>query len=288
MTTPRVSVLVPTWNGAAHLAETLRSALDQTWGDFELLVVDDASADSTLEIARSATDPRVRVLPHDRRLGIPGNWNRALGAARAPLVKYLFQDDLLFPHALERLVSALDAVPEATVAFGRREIRHEGGGDLPLQGDVYTRALGAFYAGLDGPLDGRSLVRAALAAGRDLTFNVVGEPSFALYRRDAMARAGGFDRHYRQLVDWDLSLRLARAGPLVFVDDVLGVFRVHEGGQSATNHRTLRTRFELLRLLAMVSREYGPDLTPGERRQLSQARWRMRTHVVGETLRQLR
>jgi GT2 family glycosyltransferase len=285
--TPRVSVLVPTWNGAALLEEALQSALVQTFRDFELLVVDDASTDRTRDIPHTLVDPRVRVLAHDERLGIPGNWNRALSAARAPLVKFLFQDDLLAPRALEGLVAAMDAEPSAVAAFGRREIRHEGDGDLPLLDGAYTEALRAFYASLDGPLHGRDLVASALAAGRDLTFNVVGEPSFTLFRREVVEQAGGFDARYHQLVDWDLCLRVARRGPLVFVDDVLGVFRVHGAGQSAANHRSLRTRLELLRLLAMVDREYGPDIGSEGRRALAQARWRMRAHVVGETIRQL-
>jgi GT2 family glycosyltransferase len=284
---PPVAVLVPTWNGAAHLGECLRSACAQTFGDFELLVVADASTDATRDIAAATGDPRVRVLAHADRRGIPGNWNRALAATRAPLVQFLFQDDLLAPHALDHLVAALSSAPTAVLAFGRREIRHEGDGDLPLKGGTYAEALRGFYAGLDGPLEGRALVSAALAAGRDLTVNVVGEPSFTLIRRDAVEQVGGFDVRYHQLVDWDLCLRLARRGPIVFVDDLLGVFRVHGGGHSAAGHRSLRTRLELLRILAMVHREYGGLLTTDERARLSRARWRMRVHVAMETVRRL-
>src|SRR5207245_2763031 len=153
--------------------------------------------------------------------GIPGNWNRCLELARSTYVKFLFQDDVLDRQALAKLVAALEAVPAASFAFSRREIRHEGPdtADLPLRGPGYADVVSAFYATLRGPFDGIDLVRQAVGSGRDLAVNVVGEPSFVLHRREAAVRAGGFDSGFTQLVDWELWLRLARESPVVFVDE---------------------------------------------------------------------
>src|SRR5262245_28937104 len=144
----RVSLCIPVWNGAAFLPEALASALGQTFRDFELLVVDDASDDASAAIAAATGDPRLRVLRNERRLGIPGCWNRCLAEAGGEYVKFLFQDDLLAPGALATLVDALEREPSAVLAFGRREIRHEGDGDMPLRGEVYRAALEGFYASL--------------------------------------------------------------------------------------------------------------------------------------------
>jgi glycosyltransferase involved in cell wall biosynthesis len=278
---------MPTWNGSAYVADALRSALAQTFRDFELLVVDDGSTDDTLQVVAAFDDPRLRIHRNEQRLGLPGNWNRCLELARGEYVKFLFQDDLLEPNAVARLVEALRRTPGASLAFGRRIIRHEGNGSgTPLLlGDAYPEMQRRFYSSLRGGVRGEDLVRNALREGRDLTVNVLGEPSFVLLRRHAVMRAGGFDPTYSQLVDWDLWLRLGREAVLVFVDETLGVFRVHDGGQSVRNHGSLRVPWEYVRLLTGIQRHYGPALGRVDRRSLGTARWRCRRHLAGEALR---
>ena len=111
--TPRVSVAIPTYDGAAHIAACVESVLAQTLEDFELVVVDDASSDRTIEIVRGFDDDRIRVIENEERLGPEGNWNAALEHSRAPLVKILAQDDALRRECLERQVAALDDDPAA-------------------------------------------------------------------------------------------------------------------------------------------------------------------------------
>jgi glycosyltransferase involved in cell wall biosynthesis len=288
---PSVSLCIPTWNGAAYLPEALASAIAQTFTDFELLIVDDASTDASVEIATACRDPRLRLLRNVRRLGIPGSWNRCLEEARGEYVKFLFQDDVLAPGALASLVTALADEPGAVLAFGRREIRHEGSGaSLPLLGGIYGAALETFYASLPGSrpvLRGLDLVHGALEAGRDMAINVIGEPSFVLLRKDAARRAGGFDPSFAQLVDWELYLRLARRGSLVFRDELMGVFRVHPGAQSVANRRGLLLPREFVRLLARVEELYAADLPSGDDVRLRVALWRYRCHVLGEAVRGL-
>ena len=74
---------MPTYNGAAFIEETLRSIVNQSYQDFELLIVDDGSTDNTLEIVQSFSDPRIQLHRNPERLGIPGNWNRCLSLREA-------------------------------------------------------------------------------------------------------------------------------------------------------------------------------------------------------------
>jgi glycosyltransferase involved in cell wall biosynthesis len=279
---PRVSVCIPTFNGRPYVADALGSVLAQTFGDFELLVVDDASTDDTLDVARSFTDARLKIHRNPRRLGLPGNWNECLHRARGDYVKFLFQDDALFPHALERLLGALERFPASVLAFGRRELMVEPGAE-PL-GDRYLRALATFQASVGAVVSGADLVGTALEQGRDVTLNVVGEPSFTLLRREGAVQAGGFDAAFAQLADWELWLRLARSAPLVYVDESLGRFRLHRGSQSAASFRTLTVRREMLRLLARVRDLYGPALGPRARHALRRARWKARLALAVATL----
>ena len=101
---PPVSIVIPTWNGAAWIRGTIASALAQTFSDFEVVVADDGSHDGTVELARGVGDPRILVVAFGQNVGIIGNWNRATAHSRGGLIKFLFQDDLLEPNCLATMV----------------------------------------------------------------------------------------------------------------------------------------------------------------------------------------
>src|SRR5438093_1026213 len=103
-----VSVCVPTYNGARFLSQCLDTALAQTWGDFELLIVDDRSTDDTYEIAAeyATRDGRIKLYQNDRNLGLAGNWNRCVQLSRGQWIKFLFQDDLLDVTCISRMLES--------------------------------------------------------------------------------------------------------------------------------------------------------------------------------------
>jgi glycosyltransferase involved in cell wall biosynthesis len=289
MHTPGVSLCVPVWNPSAHLTEALTSAHAQSFRDFELLVVDDASARDVREHlpAQVVHDARLRFVRLRRRHGLPGAWNACLELARAPLVKFLFQDDLLAADALERLVDAWQA-GEAVLAFGRRAIRHEGTLlERPLLGSEYARASATFYASLPlgGRVSGLALVQAIADGQRHPATNVLGEPSFVLLERDVARRAHGFDTRLRQLPDWDLWLRLLRDRPAAFVDAELGTFRLHAAGATFSQANPDRQWREELRLLNNIQRTYGRRLEADTRARLARLRWRTRLRGLRAWLR---
>jgi len=104
---PSVSVCIPTYNGAAFLSECLDSVLSQSYSDFEVLVEDDCSSDDSVEIANSYArhDSRIRVSVNDSNLGLVGNWNRSVQLSRGEWIKFVFQDDLILPECLGRMVA---------------------------------------------------------------------------------------------------------------------------------------------------------------------------------------
>lgn len=104
---PTVSVCVPTYNSAATLRRCLDSVLAQAGVDFEVLVVDDASADDTTDLAGELLRPGDRLVVNDSRLGLVGNHNRCLELARGTYVQFVHADDWLLPGALQSLVGAV-------------------------------------------------------------------------------------------------------------------------------------------------------------------------------------
>jgi glycosyltransferase involved in cell wall biosynthesis len=126
---PRLSIGVPVYNGAKFLRATLDSLLSQTFADFELIITDNCSTDSTQQICLeyAARDPRVRYFRNDRNLGPAPNYNRCFELARGELFKWQAGDDLVAPDFLEKCIAELDRNPQAVAVYtATREIGPDG------------------------------------------------------------------------------------------------------------------------------------------------------------------
>lgn len=110
-----MSVLLSVHNGERFLREAVESILSQSYDDFELLLVDDASTDASAEILASCGDPRVRVMRNQEKLGLAASLNRGISAARGEYVARMDADDVSLPHRLARQVAFLDSHPEVGV-----------------------------------------------------------------------------------------------------------------------------------------------------------------------------
>lgn len=120
MPPPVVSVLMTVYNRERYLAAAIESVLNQTFRDFELIVVDDASTDRSVVIARQfEQDSRVQVYVNDQNLGDYPNRNKAASYARGKYLKYVDADDLIYPHCLGLMVEGMDAFPEAALGISR-------------------------------------------------------------------------------------------------------------------------------------------------------------------------
>jgi glycosyltransferase involved in cell wall biosynthesis len=116
---PRVTVGLPTYNGERYLAEAIRSMLDQDFGDFELLVADNASTDGTRAIIErfAAADARVRHLPSEVNRGAAWNFNRVVGVARGEYFKWMADDDTYEPGFLRACVDVLDDARDVVLCY---------------------------------------------------------------------------------------------------------------------------------------------------------------------------
>jgi glycosyltransferase involved in cell wall biosynthesis len=133
MKLPKVSILIPVYNRAGLIGECIQSALDQTFTDLEVVVVDNASNDGTWSVcqAYAAGDARVRIFRNDGNIGPVGNWLRCAEEARGEYGKILFSDDLMYPRFLEH---ALPHLEDTDVAFVSTAVVI---GETPASGSVY-------------------------------------------------------------------------------------------------------------------------------------------------------
>jgi hypothetical protein len=203
--TPRVSVVMPVYNGETFLAEAVESVLGQTLRDLELVAVDDGSEDGSRAILERfvRADPRVRLIVNEQNLGISGALNRGWRAARAPYIARLDADDVAPLDRLRRQVEFLDAHPSVAVV----------GGTL-ISIDAHGRRISTRRF----PTKDRA-IQATL-----LRYNCLSHPSVTM-RRSALEAVGGY--RYRRIEDYDLWLRLAERFELANLSEPMIFHRLH-------------------------------------------------------------
>lgn len=238
---PLVSVLVPVYNDARHLPHALASVLAQTEQDFEIVVSDDASTDETAAVAAewATRDARIRILRQPTNLGMTGNWNAALAAARGEYVCKLDSDDAYAPQMLAELLAAFRSDPSIRAAWCRT---------LQCDADLVPVAsyLGdvAFHRARLDPL--RHHVRNGHAWYR-LAFDDIQlwHSNAGMYRTVDLRAWGGWDDHYGCASDTDLILRvLERDLRVAHVPYAGTMYRIRAGSVSDTYRRSTLLAFE--------------------------------------------
>ena len=205
--TPRVSVVLPVYNDAARLPRAVASVLEQSFTDFELIVVDDGSTDGSAAALAEIRDPRLRIVRQENRR-LPGALDRGFAAACGELLTWTSSDNLCAPGWLDALVAALDRNPDCGLAVGG-------------------------FAWID---DADRILRVTrdqdVSTAAFLTRNP-GNAAF-LYRASLAAAIGGYDAALEGAEDWDYWVRLAERAPVVRVDAVLYYYREHGDSMTAT------------------------------------------------------
>jgi glycosyltransferase involved in cell wall biosynthesis len=216
MSTPSITVCIPTYNYAHYLGAAISSVLEQSFADFELLIADDASSDNTVEVVQPfLADERVKFMPNEVNNGMFANFNRCIEIAQGRYIKFLMADDWLATDFLAEMSALLDQHPELSLATSAGWLVDDEGAAFGEQ----QQDLG------DGPVVPRSRVVDEFARG----FNVIGMPTATLVRTDAMREAGGFDASYAPAADIALWFRLLAGSDLGWIPKPLSYLRLHGG-----------------------------------------------------------
>ena len=245
-----VSVITPVYNGAAYLQECIDSVLNQTYDNFEYIIVDNNSNDETATLAEqaAASDSRVKVMRCDEHVGIIENWNRSLQPVSrdSDYIKFVHADDWLFADCLERMVELADTNQEiGLVSAYRLEEDRVSLDQLPPNAP--------FLPGSDTlTMDGRQVARAVLQKRA----SVLGSPTSILIRSGLVSSDKPFFTDEFLHADKDACLRVLQESDFGFVKQVLTYTRRHnESVTSLTNSLDTRRQENLLML-----RKYGRTL----------------------------
>ena len=222
-----VSVILPVYNGARFIRESLDSVLAQTFHDYEVICVDDGSTDASLAVVEEYR--RDVTIIRQANAGQSAARNAGVGHASGRYVAFIDQDDRWYPWKLEQQVVAIERDPEAVLVHCNSD-RMDAEGRVVQRGATLAEYPGAMKSPLGRLLDEGLIL-----------------PSAMMVRRDAFERVGGFDPELRGYEDFDLCARLKHEGPFVFVDEPAMCYRVHVGGSSRAGHTVVRSRERFLK-----------------------------------------
>jgi glycosyltransferase involved in cell wall biosynthesis len=249
---PRISVIIPVYNGEKYVAAAIDSVRTQTCDDWELVVVDDGSTDGTAAVlAKYTSDPRIQMSRQENR-GPSAARNRGIALSHAAQVAFLDADDVWRPAYVERMAAALHSRRDAVLAFAGWQYIDPDGAVLP-QAVVVT------------PIQVKQL-------REDLHLRNSLIPSSVVVWRRCVDATGGFDPSLLSCEDWDLWLRMKPLGSFVAVPEVLVWYRTHGENMSDDIERMERERCKVL------------DKHQGADADVSGDRARRRREVLGYTL----
>ncbi|MBW4650076.1 MAG: glycosyltransferase [Kastovskya adunca ATA6-11-RM4] len=243
-----VSVIVPAYGVEKFIAATVQSILNQTYQNFELLIVDDESPDRSVEICRQFADPRIKIISQKNR-GLAGARNTGIRHATGEYLAFLDGDDLWLPEKLEKHVEHLERSPEVGVSFSRSGFIDEYGESLGTYIMPKLTGITATDLFLGSPIGNGStpVIRRAVLEAIQFQENFYGTVE-DFY----------FDDRFRRSEDIECWLRIAiqTDWKIEGIPDVLTLYRVNSGGLSANLFKQLDSWEQVLQ----KTRSYAPEL----------------------------
>jgi len=208
MINPKISILTTVYNREKYLVACIDSVLASSYQDWELIIVDDVSTDTSLAIAKSyeKKDARIKVYVNDKNLGDYPNRNKAASYAKGTYLKYLDADDIIYPHGLEIMVNTMEQFPEAALGISQKVVEDVKPYPFIMQPkETFRREF---------------LMRGVLGLG----------PTGTIIRRDIFEKLGGFTGT-SYIGDTELWYKLALVYPVVKMQEELIFWRQHDQQQ---------------------------------------------------------
>ena len=218
----KVSIIIRTYNRGYIIGEAIESALNQTYGNFEIIVVDDGSSDGTAEAVERFRSDKIRYIRHDQNCGVSAAGNTGIKAAKGDIIAHLDSDDLWKPEMLSSLVDVLRRHRQIGAVFCDVEV------DRGKTVSSITSSMRAFPKLLASHAQSDSDV--VLFSSREMYLCLLEEvpikPTAVLIRRTVLDEFRGYDESWRSGEDWELYLRISKNHGFGYVDRKLAVMRV--------------------------------------------------------------
>jgi len=231
---PTVSIIIPTYNRRQSIGRSIESVLNQTYRDFELIIVDDGSTDNTKELVADFNDERIRYVRHEENKGEAAARNTGIKAARCDYIAYQDSDDEWLPEKLARQIELLEnASPEVGVIYT---------GFWKAENHKRTYVPFSWVSQKNGDIH-KELLKG----------NFIGSP-VVLIKKECFNKVGLFDEKLRNLVDWEMWLRVSKYYHFKCIDEPLVIAHYHSDNVSSNHHAFIET-------LESVLEKYSDEFT---------------------------
>ncbi|GAB4369319.1 MAG: hypothetical protein Kow00121_09130 [Elainellaceae cyanobacterium] len=246
---PKVSVIVPNYNHARFLEQRIQSILNQTYQDFELIYLDDASTDNSNEVfAQFADHPKVRSIFNTTNSGSPfKQWNKGIRNAIGEYIWIAESDDYAEPCFLETLVQVLDENPRMGLVYCQSCLVDEDSNVLHQTYDVWTDDISVHRWKKNFTNSGASECKEFL-----ICKNTIPNASAVLFRKKLYVESGGADETFMVAGDWLTWTKILLASDISFIAKPLNYFRCHSNSTSRNNKRlglVIREALKVIRLI---------------------------------------
>jgi len=221
MSAPQITVAIPVFNGEDYISLAIQCVLDQTFTDFELLIIDNCSTDNTVSVIKKFSDPRIRLHLNSTNLGMVGNWNKSVELATGEYIKFLSHDDLLDATCLEEQIAGFLQHEQGNIGIvtcKKRVINESGKNVMP----------GLGLRGKSRQISGLFAIRKSIRAGR----NIIGEPSVVLIKTSFLKASGPFELP-EFTPDIKMWFKILQKSDLHFINKTLASYRI--SGQSTSS-----------------------------------------------------
>ncbi|MTJ10462.1 glycosyltransferase family 2 protein [Anabaena sp. UHCC 0204] len=244
---PKISVIIPVYNSEKTVAETLESVLAQTYGDLEVIIVDDGSTDKSIEICRQFKDERIKII-HQQNRGLAGARNTGIRHAQGEFLGFVDSDDLWLPQKVEKHLQHLDNSPNVGVSFSRSRFIDEQGKPLGIYQMPKLTNITPEYLFCRNPIGNGSSV----VIRRDVLTAIKFEANLHGEVEDFY-----FDDRFRQSEDIECWLRIALQTnwKIEGIPEALTLYRLNSGGLSAN----LLKQYESWEQILVKTKVYNPE-----------------------------
>lgn len=230
---PKVSVIIPTYNRAIQVVKAIRSVLDQTYSDLEVIVVDDCSSDNTEEVVKGLNDKRIIYLRHDINKGGAAARNTGIKAAKGKYIAFQDDDDEWLPEKLEKQIGVFETASYKVGVVYTGFWRVENNERIYVPYHWVTQNEGDIY---------RELLKG----------NYIGTPAVAV-RRECFDKTGMFDESLPRFQDWELWIRISKYFHFKYINEPL-VSSYYIPDSISANQNAL------IRALEMISEKHSEDI----------------------------
>ena len=213
-TSPKISVLMSVYNGSNYLRESIESIINQTFSDFEFIIINDSSTDNTGEIISeyAQKDDRIKVFNNEENIGLTKSLNKGLNFARGEYIARQDADDVSLAQRFERQVAVLDRNPEAVLISCELEVINSEGAFVKKEERSCDPQLVPWYL---------------------MFYNHIGGHSQVIFRAKTARELGGYSEAHRYSQDYEFWCRLAKTGDIIILPEVLHQLRRHGKGITA-------------------------------------------------------